>query len=80
MGLEMNFRRNDFDSIGVKAGANIRQVRTIPINCQAFMDFELTPFFELNRNTCGISFWPPIPFSALFASNRVVTSSQIGEL
>ncbi len=38
-----------------------------------------TPFFELNRNTCGVNFWPPIPFSAFFASHRVVTSSQNGE-
>ena len=42
--------------------------------------FRLTPFFELTRNTGSVSFWPPIPFSALFASNRVVTSSQNGEL
>jgi hypothetical protein len=33
--------------------------------------------FELNRNTCGATFRPPIyPIFGYFAGHRVVTSSQ----
>ena len=58
-----------------------RQGYSLPsLNSPATEIILWTSFFELNRKTCGVSFSPPTPFSALFASHRLVTSLQNGEL
>jgi len=39
------------------------------------------PIIELHRDTCGVTFRPPIyPISWYFASHREVTPSQGGDL